>query len=699
MSIPDIQPVRLEIVRPGKPHNQLLSPLTPYTALCGEGSAITFNVHLEHRQLLTRLERLRYATEGTDRMDPVPDRLRELEISELGSEVARILSDIPTLSTELARAQSVRRPGARDAIVHLRLIFSGSELSLIPFEMAVAPLAYPGEGLEFCLQASLPIVVTREIRRSRPNPTSWNRSSSRLPKILVAWAEPEGLRVPAQEHVRAIRGALEPWIRRLPIGKRARTDEPANDARSDAKSRLDLVKQRIRLLPNASIESIYRMCASETFTHVHLLAHGDTFVRDGEKCFGVALCRDEDSGRKEVVSGQRLVKALQAEDENGSARSEPLAVTLATCDSGNQSTVLAPGGSIAHDLHSEGIPWVFASQFPLTVPGSVRMAEILYPRLFRGDDPRQILFELRRQLYHRARKDHDWASIVAYASVSPQFENDVAKFSARQIKQAVNVSLEFADSLSALKVHAAEKEAAAAGAAEMVDADLKREVAHATAEVEGLLRLWRGRLPTGDSADDHVLRSDAIGLHGSTYKRLALLHEQIGDTEARDRFYRESLDYYRKTMAEAAATNQRYYWSATQLLSLTAITTDTPPDAAAAAYELALGLAKRDLESSDPQVSAWAHATLAELELLAAYYGKPSEGAAREALIGRVRDNCRAIVRLMGPRSFHVGSTLRQLKRYTDKWNRDTWRDIADAAIAALKSEGAVEDDFDFPDS
>ncbi len=39
-----IHEVTLELVRPGPPHNQLLSPLTPYMALCGDGSPITFHI-------------------------------------------------------------------------------------------------------------------------------------------------------------------------------------------------------------------------------------------------------------------------------------------------------------------------------------------------------------------------------------------------------------------------------------------------------------------------------------------------------------------------------------------------------------------------------------------------------------------------------------------------------------------------------
>jgi len=683
MSVPEVRNVRLELVRPGKPHNQLLSPLTPYMALCGEGSPITFHIELEHHQLLTRLERLRYVTASADRFVGIPERLRQAEVAELGAEVARILAEIQTLSTELARAQGDGAPGASEAIVHLRLVLAGSELSLIPFEMAIAPLAYPGEGLEFCLQASLPIVVTREIRRGRPVPATWNRSSRTAPKVLVVWAEPEGMRVPAEQHVRVIRAALEPWVRRVP--------EPAasGDAEARARARLPHVKARLRLLPNASVEAVYRACAAEDFTHVHILAHGDTFQQAGETRFGVALCRDDGSGEKEVVSGQRLAKALQAEDKRGASRSHPLVVTLATCDSGNQMSVLVPGGSIAHDLHSEGIPWVFASQFPLTVPGSVRMAEGLYGRLLRGDDPRQVLFELRRQLYLSAKGDHDWASIVAYATLGSGFAGEVTAFSSRQIKEAIKVSLEHADSV------------VSSGAASGAQPG-KEQVARAATEVEKFLKLWMARAPKGKSAEERLARSEVVNMHGSTYKRLALLHAAVGDREDALRYYARSLEAYRETMSETAAANQQYYWSATQYLSLRAIR-DEGPDLAA--YELARRLAERDLVAAgDDGGKAWAHATLAELELLAVYHAA-ARGARRAGGAGRtdkeacrrVEEHCKAIVAQAGPKSFYVASTLRQFKRYAEQWQSEKWRAIAERAIHALTPFGEPPD-FDYPE-
>jgi hypothetical protein len=676
MSVPSFCEVRLEIVRPGKQHNQLLSPLTPYMALCGEGSPITFHLDFEHHQLLTRLERLRYMTEEGARFAAVPARMREAEVGELGAEIARILRNIETLSTELARAQGNQRDGAAATIVHLRIVLAGSELSLIPFEMAVAPLAYPGEGLEFCLQASLPIVVTREIRRGQLLPTKWNRSSKTLPKILVIFAEPDGMRVPAKDHIQAIRAAVEPWIRHI--------SKPTTDPEENNRQRLELVKERLRILPNASIQSIYKMCAEEKFTHVHILAHGDIYKQAGERRFGVALCKDGTS-QKEVVSGKRLAKALQAEGAIGADRSEPLVVTLATCDSGNQSNVLVPGGSIAHDLHVEGIPWVFASQFPLTVVGSVTMAKALYPRLLRGDDPRQILFELRRQLYHSTQNDHDWASVVAYAALGRDFSSQVALFTSAQIRTAINVCLDHADSI-------------------VNHSGTPEEIHKIVNEAKEWLGVWQGRKPTGNSAEDRLLRSEIVGMHGSTYKRIALLLLKASnnlETDEVKKYYRKALENYREAMGEAAATGMKYYWTATQYLSLHAILSQRgivrglKPDGQT--LELARSLAKRDLESNaSNSTRAWAHGTLAELELLSRFHGAAETMRPKEEVQKDIEQHCARIVSLMGPRSFHVGSTVRQFKRYAQAWENELWVELAKKAIDTLEPEPGVE--YEWPE-
>ena len=80
----EIRSVQLELLRHGPAHNQLLSPLTPYLALCGGDGPVTIHMPFEQRELLNRLERLRYSTEGKE----ISGGQREAEVREMG-EVAR----------------------------------------------------------------------------------------------------------------------------------------------------------------------------------------------------------------------------------------------------------------------------------------------------------------------------------------------------------------------------------------------------------------------------------------------------------------------------------------------------------------------------------------------------------------------------------------------------------------------------------
>jgi hypothetical protein len=656
-----VHDVKLELVRPGPPHNQLLSPLTPYMALCGDGSPVTFHIEFEHRQLLNRLEGLRYFSEEQEgAIAAIPNRVREAQVLELGEEMGRLLSGIPSLNAELARARAGGDRGSE--FVNLRLVLSGSELAILPFELARAPQAYPGEGLDLCLQGSLPIVVTREIRRSRSRRVSWLVAK---PKVLFVCAEPGGLTVPKREHVRALRDALDPWIK-WPSDGVGDSDQAA-----DGTARLPHLKECLRVLSAASIEDIYEMCSQEAFTHVHILAHGDTYKEAGEDRFGVALHRHRGSRDKKVVGGKQLAQALRAEGVAGSSRSEPLVVTLAICDAGSQGSVLVPGGSIAHDLHTEGVPWVFASQFPLTKRGSVRIAEFLYPRLMRGDDPRQILYELRRTLSMKAAGEHDWASIVTYASVEESLDQDVAEFFAQQTISAIEVLMAKVDHLVVARA-----------------ADLKvppRSIKQTLQKVEELLQRWQTRLPSGSSVQDRTTRTNCYGMQGSTFKRIGLLNAAIDQPAHAFDALQQAWVAYRRAMAEWVTDGARFNWTASQYLALNAVLEKKERDVDVGTYGVCRRLAERDLDSPDQEIKAWAHATLAELELVGSFYGQSTVHVKASVV-----EHCEGIVSLMGYQSFHVTSTRRQFQRYAEewqlsaKWPHKEWTDIAKAAVKAL---------------
>ena len=228
----DIRSVKLEFLRPGPAHNQLLSPLTPYVAVCGEDGSVTVNMPFEHRELLIRLRRLRYE-KG---VDPARDVQRQAEVRSMGEEIGKIIGQVPSLLSAIS--------GAGDGMVHLRLVLSPSELGMVPFEMAIAPNAFPGSGSALFLQPCAPITVTREVRRSTPLKVNWNR----VPRILFAFATPTGYaRVPAQDHLNALRRAIEPWVEILDPGQ--------NEAR------LEKVKKHLTVLPDATLEDIRQKCA------------------------------------------------------------------------------------------------------------------------------------------------------------------------------------------------------------------------------------------------------------------------------------------------------------------------------------------------------------------------------------------------------------------------------------------------------
>ena len=89
--------ITLELLRHGPPHNQLLSPLTEYLALCENHSAVTLRVPFEHNQMLYRLRALSY------QMGEEP---REFQVTDTARALADLLAKIPGLTAGLNRHSS-----------------------------------------------------------------------------------------------------------------------------------------------------------------------------------------------------------------------------------------------------------------------------------------------------------------------------------------------------------------------------------------------------------------------------------------------------------------------------------------------------------------------------------------------------------------------------------------------------------------
>ncbi len=215
---------------------------------------------------------------------------------------------------------------------------SAFELALLPFEAAIAPNGFPGSGSPLFLQSKIPITLTREIRRGRPLPVEWNRP----PRILFISASPHGLApVPVKGHLTSLRRAIDPWVK----------------IRDTEEERLEVVKEILTVLPDATLEQVRQASMNTEYSHVHILAHGAPFERAGDRRYGLSLCSGKKPGEADVVDGEALAIALTANrPSTAGARRRPTVLSLATCDSGNVRSVLTPGGSLAHELHGAGRP-------------------------------------------------------------------------------------------------------------------------------------------------------------------------------------------------------------------------------------------------------------------------------------------------------------------------------------------------------
>ena len=649
----NVYDIRLEFVRSGPAHNQLLSPLTPYIALCGADAAVSVHLPFEHAQLLNRLSRLRYAIDGVE----IAGQQRQAEVQELGEAIGRVLSGIPGLVADLRAAHD-----DNSRLVNIRLVISAYELGLVPFELTTVPADTLGPSTPLLLGTLTNL--TREIRRGQPLKVEWNRRS----KILFAFASPPGFAVPAQQHLEALRRAIDPWI----------------GIKDTPQERLTDVREMLTVLESATIGKISEACQRNSYTHVHILAHGAPIPGAENRRFGLVLNKESDPNSYVVADGQSLALALKGLTAEGRAKQPPTVVTLATCDSGNPGSVLTPGASIAHELHAQDIPWVIASQFPLWIEASNIAAEVLYRSLLSGRDPRWTLHELRRKLRMTVPSTHDWASIVAYAAIAPDLESQVDAFRSRQTKKKIDVKFARMDDL----VGATQPDPLKR---------MEREADKVAPELEELCGAIRTELSDwcneASAQRDPKEQAERLGISAASEKRIAIVYtlfRRAGkSTDARQK----SMDAYRKSrqLYEAALKIEpANHWLMTQFLSISATPdltpTDTEVDTLRDRYNhwwlVARQLAEWRLVSAVAIDRVWAYGTLAELELLGAVYGgcmfKPNE--ARSSIMS----HCQMIRELSIENSFPIFSTQRQFRRYIDHWPRNQWNDLAKAALDEL---------------
>lgn len=142
---------------------------------------------------------------------------------------------------------------------------------------------------------------------------------------------------------------------------------------------------------------------------LHLLCHGAA----AGPTFGLAL-DSEQPGKRTVVDAARLRQVLAP--HVGMVR----LVVLAACDASNSGVLGNQLGSVAQALHRAGIAQVVASRYPISVAGSLRLAEVLYAELLGKSEAARpasleaALLRVRQQLACDA-THLDWAALQLYA--------------------------------------------------------------------------------------------------------------------------------------------------------------------------------------------------------------------------------------------------------------------------------------------
>lgn len=647
--------ITLELLRHGPAHNQLLSPLTPYLALCENHSAVTVQVPFEHNQFLYRLRALSY---------DLGEEPRVFQITDTGRVLGELLGKIPGVIAELNK-QVDQPPGgdgirpAGERLTHVRLIISASELALLPFELAFAPNGAPGAGQYLLLQSQEPICLTREVRRVPEHLVHWPSK----PRILFAAAAPPGVgAIPIEAHLLVLRKLIEPWVEHY-------------ETEDERRRRIE---DHLVFLPDASAEGLAAECARGRFSHVHILAHGVQYPEGYDVRFGLAFHDSTNpEGAMDIVNGDRLatiLRAAQSPKADGLAR--PVVVTLASCNTGNVGTVSGIGASVAHALHQQGVPLVVAGQFPLSAAGSVLMVEALYDGLLWGEDPRVTLIDLRRRLFSQYPKCHDWGSLTAYASFPVEFERELTDVQIHQAMRSINVAMNHADKATELvmKTWRRPRGSSPSGPAQQPQQEaLQRarlKIGEAKRRLEGLL-------------DRTEQRARIYGLLASTEKRRAEVYFSFrGDPASRDSDQAESF----KSLLQA----RRHYWSAflldpasswavVQYLSLDVVLGRlyTPPVDAVeeetgeynrpeTLWTLAHILSLNELKSRIESRVEWAHGNLIELYLLALLLSRVPDMPPPDQLKDYAYRHARDLVNRAGSDSFEVYSTRRQIVRYID---------------------------------
>ncbi|MEJ7912800.1 MAG: CHAT domain-containing protein [Chitinophagaceae bacterium] len=619
----------IEILRNGQVLNQLLQKQTNYIALCGAEPATDFTINCDQAEFDDHVKLLRYDNNDEDS--------RQLGIQFFQQLINKIIEQIypKGVSADL-----------EFDLLHLRLVTTPKEIAQLPFEMALTPLKLQKDQLAkpFFLNPDRRTTFTREVRQVGAEHYNWPFK----PRILFAWAQPRN-EVPWEEHLNAFINILRPWA--FPLKSSV---EPVPDLMS-----------LITVLENASTGSIASAVIKAVedgnpYTHVHLLAHGSKNADPAGEQFLLVLNSDDNNFSFFRAQGSDVAKALIAGKDG--RHCTPQVVSLIACDSGNVGSPVNPAGSLAHYLHHAGIPCVFASQFPLTQNGSVKLVTSLYTQLLESSDPRLALFDTRASL--DGDKIHDWASLVAYA----RFPEDIDE----QMKDIrLKIMLEFMKTSNALADHVLEHmNEIDSNKVEKYFDEVDKRLGSSIDNFTSLVEKTKSRKHKRERYAEHY------GLIGSAYKRKAehIYRVAVFRKNSEEPVFDDAVLALKTAMEWYCRAYSEYlysHWNGTQYLSLATLFNDPPcGEDQQDIWTLCRIMAVRDeKEAENDWARAWSYGTLAELFMLRPFiFIEANQKGSMETALLQTRQYLKKLTTLQDLPKFVKESTTRQFRRYVEWW-------------------------------
>jgi WD40 repeat protein len=203
-------------------------------------------------------------------------------------------------------------------------------------------------------------------------------------RVLLAWSAAGG-RVPMEGHLRALEQASQ-------------QGDFSFDGQRDVLGRVSLrsLEQRLK-------------SSREPVSVLHVLCHGSAVEASASRLYGLAWNAPREGDGVEVVDGGRLAAVLAPYADTLRM------VVLCACHGGDGGKLASHLGSVAQALHRVGIEMVVASRLPLSVEGSVLLAETLYEQLLgESSSLEEAIGAARRRLRVEGR-GLDWASLQLYA--------------------------------------------------------------------------------------------------------------------------------------------------------------------------------------------------------------------------------------------------------------------------------------------